>query len=284
VATNDAPYTLEKTRGYVILCLLPKLNEVQWGDVQQVGNEIIPDLDTLRSPALLVDLSELDYMGSSMVALLVRLWKAVQKKNGRMVVQSEQKMVTEVINIAGLNSLWDVVATREEALAAMRHAPTAASRNGEPTPSWIGPIIGLLAAVAAGWVLWTTQTGDPLFGDAKQSIYLLWALAAIALVVGGFSLLKNAGAARVTGAVILLASLGIAFGGFRVWPTDSAADNGATSDTAGDDQAATVEEQLAKAKSGRGREDDDDEQAAPTTTPKPQTPPAAGNQKNRGDD
>ena len=58
VSTSDAPYTLEKTRGYVVLCLLPKLNEVQWGDVQQVGNEIIPDLDALRNPALLVDLSE----------------------------------------------------------------------------------------------------------------------------------------------------------------------------------------------------------------------------------
>jgi len=214
VSTSDAPYTLEKTRGYVVLCLLPKLNEVQWGDVQQVGNEIIPDLDALRSPALLVDLSALDYMGSSMVALLVRLWKAVQKKNGRMVVQSEQKMVTEVLSIAGLNSLWDVVPTRDEAISAMKQAPLA-SQNGPVQASWTGPIIALIAAAAAGWVWWTTQSGNPLFNDAKQSVYVLFALATVALIISGLTLFRNAGAARIVGGLILLASLAVSVGGFQ---------------------------------------------------------------------
>ena len=214
MSTSDAPYTLEKTRGYVVLCLLPKLNEVQWGDVQQVGNEIIPDLDALRSPALLVDLSALDYMGSSMVALLVRLWKAVQKKNGRMVVQSEQKMVTEVLSIAGLNSLWDVVPTRDEAISAMKQSPLAA-QNGTSQASWTGPIIALIAAAAAGWVWWTTRSGDPLFDDVKQSVYVLFALAAVAVVISGLTLFRNSGAARIVGGLILIAGLAIGVGGFQ---------------------------------------------------------------------
>jgi anti-anti-sigma factor len=233
VSTSDAPYTLEKTRGYVVLCLLPKLNEVQWGDVQQVGNEIIPDLDALRSPALLVDLSALDYMGSSMVALLVRLWKAVQKKNGRMVVQSEQKMVTEVLNIAGLNSLWDVVPTRDEAIGAMRHAPLA-SPDGAAQASWTGPILSLIAAATAGWVWWTTRSGDPLFNDAKQSVYLLFALAAVAIIISGLTLFRNAGAARIVGGLILLASLAVGVGGFQQLSAAKAAPPVADSKAAAD--------------------------------------------------
>ncbi|TWU11484.1 hypothetical protein CA54_02910 [Symmachiella macrocystis] len=242
MSTSDAPYTLEKTRGYVVLCLLPKLNEVQWGDVQQVGNEIIPDLDALRSPALLVDLSALDYMGSSMVALLVRLWKAVQKKNGRMVVQSEQKMVTEVLSIAGLNSLWDVVPTRDEAIGAMKHAPPT-SQNGPAEASWTGPIIALIAAVAAGWVWWTTHSGDPLFNDAKQSVYVLFALAAVAVVISGLTLVRNAGAARIVGGLILLVGLAVSVGGFQQLSAANAAPPVVDSDAAA---AADATEQTPK--------------------------------------
>ncbi len=261
VSTSDAPYTLEKTRGYVVLCLLPKLNEVQWGDVQQVGNEIIPDLDALRNPALLVDLSALDYMGSSMVALLVRLWKAVQKKNGRMVVQSEQKMVTEVLNIAGLNSLWDVVPTREEAITAMRHAPLA-SKDGHAQASWTGPIIALIAAAAAGWVWWTTRSGSPLFDDAQRSVYLLFALAAVALVTSLLTLARNAGAARVVGGLVLLASIGLAIGGFQQMPAADAApaseETEQTGEETADNKPAAAPAKLKLPGQGKGKGKDDE--------------------------
>lgn len=219
MSNSDAPYTLEKNRGYSVLCLFSKLNEVQWGDVQQVGNEIIPDLDAIKSPALLVDLSNLDYMGSSMVALLVRLWKAVQTKDGQMVVQSEEKMVTEVLSIAGLNSLWVVVATREEALHALKKSPAGSSAAAG---SWVGPIIALIAAVGASWILSEIKAGQPPFHDAQKSLYLLLALSAVAVIVGAITVVRNSSIPRMLGGIALLAGLGIAVMGFMAKPKNKA--------------------------------------------------------------
>lgn len=218
MADNDNPYTMEKSRGFMILSLQPKLNEVQWGDVQQIGNEIIPDLQSNRSPALLVDLSNLDYMGSSMVALLVRLWKSVQEKDGQMVVQSEQKMVTEVLSIAGLNALWEVVATREEALRAIKHAPASSSVGG----SWIGPGIAILTAAGAGWIWYATKSNNPPLGNAQQSLYAVYGLAAVAVIVGGIALARNAGIPRLLGGIALLAGLGVGGAAFMQKPAAQA--------------------------------------------------------------
>ncbi len=266
MATSDAPYTMEKSRGQFVLCLLPKLNEVQWGDVQQVGNEILPDLESVRSPALLVDLSQLDYMGSSMVALLVRLWKSVQAKNGRMVVQSEQKMVTEVLNIAGLNSLWEVVPSREEALTALKHAPAAGS-SSDDSSSWTAAIISVIAAVGAGMVLAVTRSDNPLFENPRQSLMVLFALAVVAIVTSGLALLRNVGAPRLFAGLVLVASLGIGIAGLMSLPEGNAAPGDPETDPPAQEDStpgtSDVKPQQPPKKKPVNKRGDDDEETPP---------------------
>lgn len=115
----ESPFQIERHSTHGILSFYPLINDGQWGTVNEVGNEILAQLETLLAPALVVDLSRLDYVGSSQVALLVRVWKSLKKVQGRMAVECPSDSVREILCTVGLKSLWAIETTREAALTAV---------------------------------------------------------------------------------------------------------------------------------------------------------------------
>jgi anti-anti-sigma factor len=109
-------YLLQKNSQLISLILLPELNDVQWGEIETIGAEILNEIDEFQTPIMLVDLSALNYMGSAMVALIVRVWKAVKAKDGKMSVVCPDEMVKQVLALAHLNKVWPIHDTRELAL------------------------------------------------------------------------------------------------------------------------------------------------------------------------
>lgn len=118
-ASNEAPYRFEKNDSLLQLTLEPELNDVQWSEIDTLGTNVLLVLEDKQAPTMIVDLSPLSYMGSAMVALIVRLWKAVKAKNGRMAVVCPHDMVREVLVLAGLDKVWTITETREEAVKAL---------------------------------------------------------------------------------------------------------------------------------------------------------------------
>ena len=57
----------------------------------------------------------MNYMGSAIVALIVRVWKVVQAKGGKMVVLCPNPAVLEVIQLAGLDKVWTIASEPEAA-------------------------------------------------------------------------------------------------------------------------------------------------------------------------
>jgi hypothetical protein len=123
-------------------------------------------------------------MGSALVALVVRVWKAVQAVGGRVVVVCGDGMPQEVLKLAGLDKVWTITATYEEGLKQLGVEPARTSeRAGFP----ILTVLALLCAGGAGAafaLLWKGAavnrdlTVAGLFGGAGISI----ALAAVAAV------------------------------------------------------------------------------------------------------
>ncbi|QDT33664.1 STAS domain protein [Thalassoglobus polymorphus] len=86
----------------------PLIAEGSWADIQKLGDEVTREAQQRKCPTCLIDLSSLDYMGSSLVALLVRIWKDVKEKKGEMVVVAHHPLIRETIVLAGLDKLWAV--------------------------------------------------------------------------------------------------------------------------------------------------------------------------------
>ena len=120
-----APYDFQRYDSFIKLTLNPPLTDAPWGDIDDLGKNVLNELESFRTPSVLVDLSTLNYMGSAMVALIVRIWKATKAKSGQLVVLCTHPMVLKVISLAGLDKVWKIAETQEAAYRELRVKPPA---------------------------------------------------------------------------------------------------------------------------------------------------------------
>lgn len=96
--------------------------------LDRFGNALLESVSGTSPPALLLDLSNTRFIGSRFIGLLVRAWKRVQDRHGRMAICCIPQLCREALITTRLyDTLWAVYETREQAIAALRRA----GRRGE---------------------------------------------------------------------------------------------------------------------------------------------------------
>jgi hypothetical protein len=157
------------------------------------------------------------------VALIVRLYKTVNSRGGKMVVVNTHELVFEVLKLAGLTKLWTIVGTRAEAFSSMGVKATAA-------PSGSGGLqtggMGLVAAGVIGTVgtlvgLALQFSSSPMV-PPKIALLIEVAFAFIGLGAGMF-LLNQAGNRRNLGIAFLAICVLAVLGGIVAAPQEAAA-------------------------------------------------------------
>lgn len=204
--STQLPYRLEIDNRRVIVSLLPELNEVPWADIEKVGSEILSKIQGLSSPNLLVDLCALNYIGSAQVALVVRMFKTVKEKNGKMVVANRDPMVLEVLTLAGLNKVWTIVDNRDRALSmlgggSLRSSSVSSaggSVEGNPMPGTVALVATLVAAVFA-----VIHLANPNLIPSRGDIFGGLGAAAVAFLAGLWAM--NGGNRNIGVGVIIMA-------------------------------------------------------------------------------
>jgi anti-anti-sigma factor len=223
VSVGETYYQFETVNGCLTITLLPELNDKQWADIERVGTEIVERISAAPSPKVLVDLTSLSYMGSAMVALIVRLYKTVNSRGGKMVVVNQHELVFEVLKLAGLTKLWTIVGTRAEAFSSMGVKATPVSSATGALPSGG---MGLVAAGVIGTV--GTLVGLALQFSANpivpQKIALLIEIAFAFVGLGaGMFLLNQAGGRRNLGIAFLAICVLAVLGGIVAAPPEAGA-------------------------------------------------------------
>jgi len=229
VASVTQGYRLEMARSHAVLRLDPEMGSAAWGDIDRVGNELIASVKGQSTPAWLIDLSRLEYMGSALVALVVRVWKAVQNGGGKVVVVCGGGMPQEVLRLAGLDKVWTITTTYEDGLRKLGVSGPGGggvSARGESGPEVAGfPLLAVLSAIcalAAGISLGMIFSGRPLNRDLIVAGLLGGGVAAA--VLGCVAVIKEFGWGRWLGAVAGVAGIAIAaFGWTKLPPAGAAA-------------------------------------------------------------
>jgi anti-anti-sigma factor len=210
VTSSESGYQLEATDQYTVVTLAAKLSNEQWGDIHEVGNQLVKRLKELKTQKLLVDLSAMEYIGSSTVALVVRLWKTVQEQEGALAVISKHPVVVEVLQISGLSKVWTVVDSRDEALTEL----------GVTQTSGLGVVIYIqlltIATAAAGLVI---QFNSAWSVPGAVKLGLLFGGAGLGLLLGVVNSLRGTGIGRMVSLLALLASLVIGIVGIAAMTT-----------------------------------------------------------------
>lgn len=206
--TSASTFQIDLIQGRTVVSFLPHLNEIPWAEIEKVGGQILPKLQEASSPGVLVDLCALKYMGSASLALIVRIYKAVTEKRGRMIVANSDPMVGEVLAKAGLEKIWEIAPNRDEGLRRLGLSNAEAVRRAGGWQNLIA-ILGLLTS-AIGFAAFFTpamglglnmvvgmQIGGGLIGFG----FALWAI------------LEGTGSARTIGAMVLIASMALLLSG-----------------------------------------------------------------------
>jgi anti-anti-sigma factor len=203
------PFQIECRRRYVCLSLSGDINTFAWDAIERSGSEILKQVESSKTSSLIVDLSGMSYLGSAQVALLVRVWKVVQARKGRMVVEVTTPVVREVLHTAGLNRLWEFVDSRAAAYAALNLQP-----DGRPQLSWGWLGLGMAAlGVAIGAWLAPRFKSEGL--DPKMLLAVGLGAAGLALVTGLLVIIKSSGVRRGLGIAMVVGSALVAV--VEVW-------------------------------------------------------------------
>lgn len=108
------------------------IHEEKLGDVAVVGlkgrldaasvaatEKHLVGLATSGIKGLVLDLAGLEYISSAGLRVLLVTAKTTKAKGGKMVVCAVQRYVKEVFDISGFSSVFPLVGTRDEAVAAV---------------------------------------------------------------------------------------------------------------------------------------------------------------------
>lgn len=69
---------------------------------------------------LVIDLAFGEYLGTAMLGAVVKLWKRVSQRGGRMALCNVSDNVIQVLRVTKLHTIWPIYASREQALSAVR--------------------------------------------------------------------------------------------------------------------------------------------------------------------
>lgn len=157
------PYSISKGKSHIEVAIHPPLIDGTWSDIETLGNLVITEIEGRKRTDCLVDLSSLNYMGSSVVALLVRIWKVVRAQNGQLVIVTDHTIVKETISLAGLDKIWAVyphINGACRAIGAPLHPVEDGAHSGIHAPKKslvIGAIVLVLAIIGVSFLIMNQQ-------------------------------------------------------------------------------------------------------------------------------
>jgi len=71
-------------------------------------------------PKVVIDLSEVEFFGSTFIEVLFRIWKRIQDRSGQFALCGTNPYCQEVLTVTNLQKLWQTYETRDDAVAALR--------------------------------------------------------------------------------------------------------------------------------------------------------------------
>jgi anti-anti-sigma factor len=207
-AADAAGFSHAETGSVAIVTLGTDFARAPFALVDRAGGEIRNRLVERGSRDLLVDLTSLEHIDSSVVALVVQIWKVVRERNGRTIVAVAHGTVREVLEIARLTQFWTLVATREQGLELLGvgdprlGGAVADGADDSRTRRWLTAVAILGATGAIGGALAVAFASTSVPASVGWGIALVSGVAG--LVAGTLLVRRVRTGRRIAGAAVVL--------------------------------------------------------------------------------
>jgi anti-sigma B factor antagonist len=107
--------------GVAVLDFGPDKHSLDESTLQEVQDRVL-EASNVDPPLLVVDLSHVDFFGSSFIELLYRVWSRLNSRGGHFALCGLSPYCREVIEVTRLDQLWPIYPSVDEAVAGVKAA------------------------------------------------------------------------------------------------------------------------------------------------------------------
>lgn len=108
-----------RVRGVTVYEIDEDYDSLDDDKLEELSAQILAAVEAADPPALLLDLGRTKFIGSRFLGILIRAWKRLRDRSGHMALCRVNDLCDEVLRASKLNTIWDVYATRDEAVQAL---------------------------------------------------------------------------------------------------------------------------------------------------------------------
>jgi anti-anti-sigma factor len=116
MSSTTGLFAIDRVGDTVIITPTSDLSELVYQSIVSGASQVLSVLNDPSAKNVVVDLHRTDYFGSTALAFLVRLWKRVTERKGRMALCNLSEHEQEILRVTKLDGLWPLVSSRGEAM------------------------------------------------------------------------------------------------------------------------------------------------------------------------
>ncbi|MEZ6064646.1 MAG: STAS domain-containing protein [Planctomycetaceae bacterium] len=114
---ND--FLLEWHGDAIVVAPSGSAESLEWTGVEQAADLVFGQVRDREVPLVVFDLGDLQYFGSVFMAMLLRCHKLLKYAGGELVLANVGANAKELLRLTGLDTLWAIYDTRDQALEAI---------------------------------------------------------------------------------------------------------------------------------------------------------------------
>jgi anti-anti-sigma factor len=119
MTTKRAP-EIVKDHNVTVVALGPAYENLDEHALDDLTDLLVETATTVDPPLVVLDLSHTKFFGSAFIEVLFRTWNRLNSRSGgRFAICGLTPYCAEVIEVTHLDRLWDIFATRQQAVQAL---------------------------------------------------------------------------------------------------------------------------------------------------------------------
>lgn len=120
--THDQSFKIERHGEVAVVIPSAKVEEMHETLITQAAKMVIDSLRSDPPAGIVIDLSQVNYVGSVFVSFLLRCHMLAKKTASEIVLAGASEPAKELLHLLDLETLWALYDTRQEAIEALSGA------------------------------------------------------------------------------------------------------------------------------------------------------------------
>jgi anti-sigma B factor antagonist len=117
--TQDQSFRIERHGEIAVVIPSSKVEELHETLIAQAAKIVVNSLKEDPPAGIVVDLSNVNYVGSVFVSFLLRCHMLAKKQGSEIVLAGASEPARELLHLLDLETIWAIYATRQEAINAL---------------------------------------------------------------------------------------------------------------------------------------------------------------------